>query len=256
MRNKFLSFSMIAIFLGSNANALQLETDEKSPVQTACDYLSKGPLDALGCRRQAAIDQQSGLTEMQVGLKICAEVRDAKQSRECTSLLTQGPLATKKAVFLDFTNKQLKNLDLSGGQLNAVYFTGADLSSANFSKSSVKVTDFVGANLAGAKFDGADIQGIDFRNANLRNVSFKNVTWSVGQLYQVYYRVTFKGADLRGVDFTGSRNSPANVGLYTDADERFADLVRAQWEGEVFDKTTKLPFDENFAVINAGMIKK
>ena len=103
----------------------------------------------------------------------------------------------------DFSDVDLKNIDLSGADLSGANFSGIDLkdinlsganlSGANFTETFLKRTNFSQATLKGVKFNKAILNAIRFSKADLSNTEFKEA-----QLTAVIARhAEFEGACFR-----------------------------------------------------------
>ena len=116
---------------------------------------------------------------------------------------------------LDFMGMELSGAVFDGSNLVNAHFEGATLCNASFVKCFLYGASFCEAHAVKADFRGADLRGADFKDANLKQACFDEADLS---------RDALNGAtELLGADQTG------------------ASVVRAKFDGAVYDSRTKFP---------------
>lgn len=132
--------------------------------------------------------------------------------RELTAALYKATAAQP----LDYSNKDLSYLDLSGIDFKQARLTKADMFGADFTGSNLK-----GVDLAGARLDRTTIIRADFSGANLSGATmlvpaafltlggapseapkFTGANLTKFRVNGEYWRVDFRGADLTDADFS------------------------------------------------------
>lgn len=98
--------------------------------------------------------------------------------------------ARKNRRFADFSNSEIRNIDLSGLDLTCETFDGS------FN------TRFIKSDLRGSNFSGCNLVAVDFASANLRGAKIKNAEMRKSNLYN---------ALLEGTNLTGSNLSRGNL---------------------------------------------
>ena len=140
-----------------------------------------------------------------------AEAADVS-ARELTAALYKATAAEP----LDYSNKNLSYLDLSGIDFKGARLTHADLFGVDMTGSNLK-----GVNLVGARLDRTTIIRADFSGANLSGATmlvpaafltlgnatheaprFTGATLTRFRVNGEYWRVDFRGADLSDADFS------------------------------------------------------
>ena len=103
----------------------------------------------------------------------------------------------------DFSEQDLKKLNLEGGKLNQYIFRYAQLQQVIFTGANLVQANFYSANLLGASFQKANLQESYFSKSNLQNVSFQDANLTSAD---------FTNANLKGVNFCGAnlRNAKIN----------------------------------------------
>lgn len=102
----------------------------------------------------------------------------------------------------DFSEQNLKKLNLEGGRLNQYIFRYAQLQQVIFIGANLAQANFYSANLAGANFKRANLQETYFSKSNLQNVSFQDANLT---------RADFTNANLKGVNFCGANLTNAKI---------------------------------------------
>ena len=136
----------------------------------------------------------------------------ALSARDVTAAFFQA----KSGKTIDFSGRNLRDLDLSGLDFHAARLAGADLFGA----------DLTSANLAGVDLSGVNLNRTivirtDFSGANLHNATFMRPSVSTTLDYDVAEAPKFAGADMRnirmtskmiGADFRGANLTGAMMG--------------------------------------------
>ncbi len=121
---------------------------------------------------------------------------------------------------IDFSGKDLSNLDLAG-----LDFKHADLSQANLYGVDLSSANLSGVNLAGAKLDRAIVIGADFSGANLEGATILKPSVFSSMKFDHAEAPKFTGANLRSIrivarmdgtdfrraDLTGARIGPFDM---------------------------------------------
>lgn len=117
---------------------------------------------------------------------------------------------------LNYSNKDLSYLDLSGIDFKGAYLTRADLFGVDFTGSNLKNVNLIGARLdrttiIRADFSGANLSGATMlvpaafatlANARVEAPKFTGATLTRFRANGEYWRVDFRGADLTDADFS------------------------------------------------------
>ena len=118
---------------------------------------------------------------------------------------------------VDYSARNLTNLDLSGLDFKAALLTGADLYGVDFTNANVK-----GVDLSRTRLDRAIITRADFSRANLAGATLLRPTiftslafdradsprFAGANLSKIRVLATFNGADFRGADLSEADFSP------------------------------------------------
>jgi uncharacterized protein YjbI with pentapeptide repeats len=149
-------------------------------------------------------------------LPITAGVMDARAADVTARELTAALYKTTTAEPLDYSNKNLSYLDLSGLDFKGARMTQADLFGTDMTGANLK-----GVNLVGARLDRTTIIRADFSGANLSGATmlvpaayltlgnatheaprFTGANLTKFRVNGEYWRVDFRGADLTDADFS------------------------------------------------------
>jgi uncharacterized protein YjbI with pentapeptide repeats len=144
---------------------------------------------------------------------------------------------------LDFTQKNLARIDLSGKILRNVDFSNADLSGADLSRADLRSATFHGANLSGANLQNANLKrssllGADLSRADLRCATFHGANLSGANLQNAdLKRSSLLGADFTGADLRGADLTQATV---EDSDRKLLIFEKA-----IYNQSTHFPVGFN-----------
>uniref|UniRef100_A0A7S0L3L4 Uncharacterized protein n=1 Tax=Coccolithus braarudii TaxID=221442 RepID=A0A7S0L3L4_9EUKA len=112
----------------------------------------------------------------------------------------------------DFSNANMRNVEMDGSEMWGSNFTGADLRGARATDIKLGKAELIGSNLASSDFSGAEAVGADFSMADCTGVNFE-----AAELSGAYFRgadisrAIFKEAKMHGADLTGAKGiSTAN----------------------------------------------
>ena len=117
---------------------------------------------------------------------------------------------------IDFSGRNLRDLDLSGLDFHAARLTGADLFGADLTSANL-----TGVDLSGGNLNRTTVIRTDFSGANLHNAMFMRPSVSTTLDYDVAEAPKFAGADMRnirmtskmvGADFRGANLTGALLG--------------------------------------------
>jgi uncharacterized protein YjbI with pentapeptide repeats/beta-lactamase regulating signal transducer with metallopeptidase domain len=137
---------------------------------------------------------------------------------------------------VDWSNRDLRGMDLRGANLQNVNLTNADLRNVDLSGANLSGTRLAGANLNGAILRGANMSEMSFAGVNLdgADITGANIDASKADsatLHMLLRRCTgcnFEGANFRNQNLHGIQITGANL---EHADFRGADLTDAQLKG-------------------------
>ncbi|MCR9255882.1 MAG: pentapeptide repeat-containing protein [Alphaproteobacteria bacterium] len=142
----------------------------------------------------------------------------------------------------DFSENDLKGLDLSTLDLRAAVFRKAQLDGTNLSSSELALATFEDAHLRGADLSFSLLHGRNFARADLGRANFAGVTavpliirTPSGEDTGRRMPARFISADLQGCDFRGADVSGAN---FTGAVLNGANFSGAKSVDAVFDEET------------------
>ena len=133
-------------------------------------------------------------------------------AREVTAALFKSNGGSR----IDFSGRNLRDLDLSGLDFHEALLAGADLFGADLTSSNL-----TGVDLSGVNLNRAIVIRADFSGANLHNASFMRPSVSTTLDYDVAEAPKFAGADMRnirmttkmiGADFRGANLTGATMG--------------------------------------------
>ena len=151
-------------------------------------------------------------------LTVCLTCQVALAADLTAREVTQQFFKSKAGAPVDFSGKDLSNLDLAGldfkhAILKRANLFGADLSAANLS----------GADLAGARLDRATLIGADFSGANMEGAIILKPSVFSSMKFDYADAPKFVGTNLRavriaarmdGTDFRGADMSRASIGPF------------------------------------------
>ena len=132
--------------------------------------------------------------------------------------VTQQFFKSKAGAPVDFSGKDLSNLDLAG-----LDFKRAILANANLYGADLSASDLSGANLAGAKLDRATVIKADFSGANMEGATILKPNVFSSNNFDKADTPKFTGANLKfvriaarmdGTDFRGADLSGARIGPF------------------------------------------
>ncbi len=177
----------------------------------------------------------------------------------------------------DLTNTTISNINFEEMDFSGSKFSNSDLQRSNFRGAILVDVDFDGAVLTGVSFERAKLERVNFARVDLRDAKFMGASFAdvgfeganlAGQKFNLlsFQKCRFPGANLTGTDF--SKASMAGVTLndavlldskfvaadlagaaLDGANMRGADLTtakvaKATFNGSVYNKKTKLPFND------------
>jgi uncharacterized protein YjbI with pentapeptide repeats len=99
---------------------------------------------------------------------------------------------------IDFSGRNLRDLDLSGLDFHAARLAGSDLFGADLTSSNL-----TGVDLSNGNLNRTIVIRADFSGANLHNVTFMRPSVSTSLEYDVAEAPKFAGADMRNIRMTG-----------------------------------------------------
>ena len=132
--------------------------------------------------------------------------------------VTEQFFKAKSGERVDFSGKDLSNLDLAG-----LDFKRADLQRANLYGVDLSLSNLSGVNLAGAKLDRAIVIGTDFSGANMEGATILKPSVFSSMKFDRADAPKFTGANLRsvriiarmdGTDFRNADLSGARIGPF------------------------------------------
>ena len=106
---------------------------------------------------------------------------------------------------IDFTNCNLKGIDLTESLFRKANFSNADLRNAKFDHCNCEFTNFIRSNLNNASFKKADLRGANLSDTSLFKTNFKNAKLAGSRLmWAKIIETNFNGADLSNCRVYGS----------------------------------------------------
>ncbi len=154
---------------------------------------------------------------------------------------------------LDYSDKDLKDMDFKDAKLEETNFSGSDLEGVDLSGAVLEKADFTGANLSEANLSGATLTGAKFDKATLVKTNLSGVSAS---------EASFVSADLKEADLSGSdlSNADFTAADLTGATIKNADFSKAkmqnslcqnlQGEGVILAKTDLSELDFSHSQLN------
>lgn len=126
---------------------------------------------------------------------------------------------------IDFSNSDLRNLDLADVDFKKANLAGADLYGTDLTRSNLS-----SANLSNTRLDRATIVSANFTGANLSNATILRPTTSSTFEYSVKDAATFAQANLKGARIITFMDGPDFTGAdLTDADFSPFERRGSQW---------------------------
>ena len=102
----------------------------------------------------------------------------------------------------DFSDQNLRRLNLEGGEFSQYIFRYAKLQKVTFTKANLSQANFYGANLSSANFKQATLVQTYFSKSNLQNANFKGANLTSAD---------FTNANLNGVNLCGANLKNAKI---------------------------------------------
>ena len=198
-------------------NQVYLNEINESQIQELELLLQK--IQENGLEVNPIIERTITVEEIPITVPIDGKISDCDQ--------TFGP-------FLDFdgcnfTDKIIRQTDLSNTSLVKTTFSGLDIKNVNFANAILVEANFEDTNLTGVSFESADLNKINFSNATLHETNLRETNLSKSNLKNIEYRDSdAKGVNLAGADLTGA--TLKGVG-FTNADFTGAILIESDFSG-------------------------
>lgn len=191
--------------------------------------------------------------EIEEEIEVTEKLEEIKAAEEAPPPPEAALAAGAGEADMDYSNKDLKEMDFKGAKLEKTNFSGSDLEGVDLSGAVLEESNFSGANLTEANLSGATLTGAKFEGATLVKTNLSGVSASEASFVKADLKeADLSDSDLSNADFTGADLTGATI---KGSDFSYATMQNAlcqsiQGEGAIFTETDLSGLDFSHSQLN------